>query len=216
VPSAREAIIQYNPDLVFLDIHLQHDSAFDLLETLPEIKFEIIFVTAYSNYGLQAIKFAALDYILKPIDELELSKALEKAKTRIEQKSTNERLQQLLENLNIVEQNALRIALPTFEETRFVHLTEVVRCEADAGYTRFILNSGECILVSRTLKEYVDMLQGYGFLRPHQSHLVNKAFIKSWVREDGGLLLMNDSARIPISKSNRKSIKDILSKIHKT
>lgn len=215
VDSGRQAIKIHRPELVFLDIQLYEQSGFDLLKQLGEINFEIIFVTAYDQYGIQAVKFAALDYLLKPIDIDELATAVSKARTAINQKQKNERLGYLLEYLKDDNQTRPRIALPLFDETRYVNINDIIRCEADNTYTRFILNGGEQILVSKTLKEYAGMLLNYSFLRSHQSHLVNTVFIKSWLREDGGSLLLTDGTKIPVSKLNREKTKEMLTALFK-
>src|SRR5882757_6914583 len=163
VDDTLAAIKHHKPDLVFLDIQLHNRSGFDILKQLDEINFEIIFVTAYDNYGIQAVKFAALDYLLKPIDTDELTLAINKARVAIEKKQHNDRLNYLLDYLKDDNQVKPRIALPLFNETRYVNINEIVRCEADNTYTKFILKSGEQILVSKTLKEYADMLLTYGF-----------------------------------------------------
>lgn len=204
------AIQKHRPELVFLDIQLHGRSGFDLLRELDEINFAIIFVTAYDNYGIQAVKFAALDYLLKPIDIDELQAAVNKARMAIQQTKKNERLGHLLEYLKDEKQVSPRIALPMFSETRFVNVSDIIHCEADNTYTRFFLKDGEKVLVSKTLKEYADMLAPHGFLRTHQTHLVNTDYIKSWIREDGGSLLLKDNTKIPISKVNRTKVKDML------
>lgn len=207
VNEAIRIIREHQPQLVFLDIQLHTETGFDLLKQLGEINFEIIFITAYNQYAIQAIKFSALDYLLKPIDIDELSAAVDKARRSIQQKQKNERLGYLLEYLKDENKATPRIALPMLGETRYVNISDIVRCEADNTYTRFILNNGEKILVSKTLKEYADMLTGHHFLRTHQTHLVNMAYIKSWLREDGGSLLLTDQTKIPISKLNREKVK---------
>ncbi|MBD1385121.1 response regulator transcription factor [Mucilaginibacter rigui] len=211
VDDALRAIILHRPQLVFLDIQLHGRSGFDLLKQLGDIDFEIIFVTAYDQYGIQAIKFAALDYLLKPIDIDELKHAVDKARKAIQQKQKNERLNHLLDYLKDDKKNPSRIALPMFSETRYVNIPDIVRCEADNTYTKFVIIGGEHILVSKTLKEYADMLTGQGFIRAHQSHLVNMSYIKSWLREDGGSLLLTDNTKIPVSKLNREKVKAALS-----
>lgn len=210
VAEAAAAMKQHRPDLVFLDIQLHGQSGFDLLKQLDEVSFAVIFVTAYDHYGIQAVKFAALDYLLKPIDIDELTAAVAKARKAILQTKKNERLDHLLEYLKDDKQVSPRIALPMFGETRYVNVHDITRCEADNTYTRFFLANGEQVLVSKTLKEYADMLARYNFLRTHQTHLINTAYIKSWIREDGGSLLLNDNTKIPISKVNRAKVKDIL------
>jgi two-component system LytT family response regulator len=210
VDSGLKAIQQHRPELLLLDIQLYDRSGFDLLKQLDAVSFEIIFVTAYNQYGIQAVKFAALDYLLKPIDIDELKAALAKARLAISQKKQNQRLSYLLDYLKDDNQTKPRIALPLFNETRYVNIADIIRCEADNTYTRFILTGGEQIMVSKTLKEYADMLTAYGFIRSHQSHLVNKAFVKSWLREDGGSLLLMDGTKIPVSKLNRDKVKGLL------
>ncbi len=210
VSEAVIAIKTHRPELVFLDIQLHGQSGFDLLKQLDEIDFAVIFVTAYDHYGIQAVKFAALDYLLKPIDIDELVAAADKARKAIRQTKKHERLDHLLEYLRDEKQGSPRIALPMFGETRYVNINDIVRCEADNTYTRFYLTNGEQVLVSKTLKEYADMLARYEFLRTHQTHLVNMAQIKSWIREDGGSLLLNDNTKIPISKINRIKVKEML------
>lgn len=211
VDDALRDIILHRPQLVFLDIQLHGRSGFDLLKQLGDIDFEIIFVTAYDQYGIQAIKFAALDYLLKPIDIDELKQAVDKARKTIQQKHKNERLNHLLDYLRDDKKSPARIALPMFSETRYVNIPDIVRCEADNTYTKFVITGGEQILVSKTLKEYADMLTGHGFIRAHQSHLVNISYIKSWLREDGGSLLLTDNTKIPVSKLNREKVKAALS-----
>jgi two-component system LytT family response regulator len=210
VNEAISIIREHQPQLVFLDIQLHAQTGFDLLKQLGEINFEIIFITAYNQYAIQAIRFSALDYLLKPIDIDELTAAIDKARKHIHEKQKNERLGYLLEYLKDENKATPRIALPMLGETRYVNIADIVRCEADNTYTRFILNNGERILVSKTLKEYADMLTGHRFLRTHQTHLINMAYIKSWLREDGGSLLLNDQTKIPISKLNREKVKAAL------
>jgi two-component system LytT family response regulator len=208
IEDAIKAIEQYRPQLVFLDIQLHQQSGFDLLKQLSRIDFEVIFVTAYDQYGIQAVKFSALDYLLKPIDTDELKAAVDKARKAIDLKQNNERIAYMLTYLKDGNKSQPRIALPLFGETRYVDIKDIVRCEADNTYTRFVLSSGEQVLVSKTLKEYADMLINYGFLRAHQSHLVNIAFIKSLLREDGGTLLLTNNTKIPVSKLNRDRVKE--------
>lgn len=212
VEDALEIISQLQPELVFLDIQLKDQSGFDLLRQLKNISFEIIFVTAYDQYGIHAVKFAALDYLLKPIDILELKSAVEKALAKIALKKRNEKLDHLLDFLKAGPGHSPKIALPLLNETSYVAVNEIIRCEADNTYTFFYLASGQKILVSRILKEYAGILSPYGFVRVHQSHLVNIHFVKSWLKEDGGMLLLNDNTKIPVSRPNRDNVKEILNR----
>ena len=214
--SADEAIHlikTVTPDLVFLDIQMPGKSGFDLLRSLDKTDFEVIFVTAYDQYGIQAIKFSALDYLLKPVDVEELKQAVEKAKTKIAARHQNQNISNLLDYLQKPKQQSPRIALPTLQETHYVKLEDIVRCEASDNYTCFFLSTGEKILVSRTLKEYADLLKAHNFQRTHQSHLVNMRFVKSFLKEDGGTLLLQDKTRIPISRQNLETIRKALNDI---
>ena len=202
---------KHRPELLFLDIQLHGHSGFELLKQLEHIDFEIIFVTAYDQYGIQAIKFSALDYLLKPIDVEELQAAVQKARVKLSQRKTNDRLESLVSYLKSGKETPPVIALPLQEEIRYVPVSDIIRCEASNTYTYFYLQGGEKILVSQTLKEYDSLLRTHGFLRTHQSHLVNPHYVKSWIREDGGLLLLKDTTKIPVSKSHRETVKANLS-----
>lgn len=210
-----EAFTQINlhrPDLLFLDIQMGKTTGFDLLNQLTEKTFEVVFVTAYDNYGIQAVKFAALDYLLKPVDPDELKVAVEKAEIRIKNKIHGEQLNFLLSQIKKNEPGTPKIALPQQHEIRYVSVDDIVRCVADNTYTFFHLNNGDKILISKPLKEYADLLKPHGFVRAHQSHLVNPKFVKSWLKEDGGTLLMDSGDKIPVSKPNRELVKGILGK----
>src|SRR5690606_9687866 len=180
---------------------------------LPTRNFEVIFVTAYDQYGIQAVKFAALDYLLKPIDIEELVNAVNKAGYKLAKQIQTSQLDFLLQQIKIPETNISKIALQMQSEIRYVALLEIVRCEADNTYTHFFLSSGEKILVSKSLKEYADLLCPSGFLRTHQSHLVNPKYVKSWLKEDGGMLLLISGEKIPISKPNKETVKQALQQL---
>jgi two-component system LytT family response regulator len=210
ITGASSLIKLHQPELVFLDIQMGKQSGFDLLNSLSEKFFEVIFVTAYDQYGIQAVKFAALDYLLKPLDIDELKLAVNKAAQKLSSKRKTQQLEFLLEYLKKPSSIAVKIALPQQQEIRYVEVNEVVRCEAESSYTFFILSSGERILISRPLKEYDELLRSQQFIRTHQSHLVNQSFVKSWLREDGGILLLTNGERIPVSKQNRERVKEAL------
>lgn len=213
VNAAVDAIQKYVPDLVFLDIQMGDQTGFDVLKDLPVRNFEVVFVTAYNQYGIQAVKFAALDYLLKPVDIDELMDAVDKAEHKLARRLPTSQLDFLLQQLKKPETIASKIALQMQGEIRYITLSEIIRCEADNTYTHFFLSSGEKILVSKSLKEYADLLRPNGFLRTHQSHLVNPKFVKSWLKEDGGVLLLNSGEKIPVSKSNKETVKQALQKL---
>lgn len=212
IEDAFEKVSLHQPDLLFLDIQMGKNTGFDLLNKLPGKAFEVIFVTAFDNYGIQAVKFAALDYLLKPVDPDELIAAVSKAEDRIASRNNSEQLNFLLSQIKRTEPNIPKIALPQQHEIRYVAINDIVRCAADNTYTFFYLANGEKILISKPLKEYSDLLKPQGFVRTHQSHLVNPKFVKSWLKEDGGILSMNNGDKIPVSKPNREMVKNILGK----
>lgn len=208
--DALDVIEKHSPNLVFLDIQLGDKTGFDVLKQLPSRNFEVVFVTAFDKYGIQAVKFAALDYLLKPIDIEELILAVDKAEHKLATQTQSSQLDFLLQQLIKPETNLRKIALQMQSEIRYVNLSDIIRCEADNTYTQFFLSSGEKILVSKSLKEYSDLLQPNGFLRTHQSHLVNPKYVKSWLREDGGILLLLSGEKIPVSKPNKDLVKQAL------
>lgn len=198
------------PDLVFLDIQMPGASGFEVLKAFPKIYFEVIFITAHDQYGIQAIKFSALDYLLKPIDIIEFKAAIEKAKEKINAKKQNHNIENLLEYIKSGQHDSPKIALPTLSEIRYIKVNTIVRCEAENNYTTFFLDGGEQILVCKTLKEYDELLQPHRFIRTHQSHLVNLQFVKSYLKEDGGTLLLTDQTKIPISRQNKDRVRNVL------
>jgi len=211
--EARQIILRENPDLLFLDIQMPRKNGFDLLQSLNNFSFEIIFVTAFDKYGIRAIKFSAIDYVLKPVNIPELKSAIEKATEKINQKKKNlklENLLQLLEQKHVPEDH--RIALPTLKEIRFAKTVDIIRCESSNNYTSFFLIGKEKLIVSKPIYEYEELLTDYGFIRCHQSHLINRIFIRSIIKEDGGYLLLEDNSQIPISRQKKEEIKNLLSK----
>lgn len=209
--EGEKIILQHTPDLVFLDIQMPGKSGFDLLKNLRQPQFEIIFVTAFDKYGIQAVKFSAIDYLLKPIKIDDLKDAVNKAVAKCMQKKQNLQLENLLQVLkNNQQKEEHRIALSSAKETRFVKTNDIIRCESSNNYTSFFLMNGEKIITSKPIFEYEEILEGYGFIRCHQSHLVNKKFIKSWIKEDGGYLLLDDQSQIPISRQKKEQLKQML------
>jgi two-component system LytT family response regulator len=206
-------IKQHKPELVLLDIQMPHKSGFDLLKEFPEPWFEVIFITAYDNYGIQAIKFSALDYLLKPVNVNELKDAIVKAVKKITGKIKDHKLENFLSYVMRGQKEVPKLALPTFKEVRYVRLNDIVRCEASDNYTTFYLASGEHVLVSKTLKEFAEILHYHGFIRTHQSHLVNVDFVKSLLKEDGGVLLLQNLVKVPISRQNKEEVKAALKTI---
>jgi two-component system LytT family response regulator len=209
--SAILAIHNLNPDLIFLDIRMPGGNAFEMLEQLPRNGFEVIFITAYDEYAFRAFEFNALDYLLKPLNFKKLISAVEKAKSKISIKEENHRLRNLVSNLER-DYRDQKIALPNEEKTEFIAVRDIIRCQADSNYTRFFLLNGNSIIVSKTLKEYELALEEHNFHRVHNSHLVNLDHVRAYSRKDGGCLEMIDRSCIPISRTRREAVKELLIK----
>jgi two-component system LytT family response regulator len=207
--TGRKAILMHQPDLVFLDIQMPGENGFDLLKSLPDSDFDVVFVTAYDHYGIQAVKFSAVDYLLKPIHPDELISAVRKVSGRQGHRRRHEQLENLLQQLNQSKEEH-RIALPTLRETRLIRTRDIIRLESSNNYSHIYLTGGEKLTASRPIHEYEDLLTDYGFLRPHQSHLVNRVYIKSLLREDGGTLLLEDGSRVPVSRNKKGAILEAL------
>jgi two-component system, LytTR family, response regulator len=206
-----EVIRRFRPDLVFLDIQMPGRNGFELLQSLENVDFEVVFVTAYDQYGVQAVKFSALDYLVKPIKIKELEAAVSKAMERRRQKTHNLHLENLLQLLQRRQQrDEHRIALPALKETRFVRPKDVIRCESSNSYTTFYLNTGEKLTVSKPIYVYENLLKEYGFVRCQQSHLVNTHYVISLVKEDGGYLILEDGVKIPVSRDKRELVRSAL------
>ncbi len=201
VAQGVKIISEEKPDVIFLDIQMPDGTGFDLLEKTKGLKYKVIFVTAYDQFALKAIKFSALDYILKPVDPQQLIESVNRIKEPgYDVETITHKIQTLLRNKNGFE----RITLPTFEGYRFINIKDIVRCEADNNYTNFFLNSGEKILVTKTLKEYDETLSGLDFVRVHQSHLVNIKFVDRYIKGDGGTIVMADGSEVDVSRRRKE------------
>ncbi|ASU32691.1 LytR/AlgR family response regulator transcription factor [Mucilaginibacter xinganensis] len=204
-------ILKHQPELVFLDIQMPNKTGFDLLRGLSNYDFEVIFVTAFDNYAIQAMRFAAVDYLLKPIDINELQAAVDRAVKKCRLKVQNQQLENLIHLLKSQQNKEdQRIALTTLKETRFVKTSGIIRCESSNNYSTFFLQDGEELLVSKPIYEYEEILKDYGFIRCHQSHLVNKKFVKSWKKEYGDHLLLFNGTEVPVSRSKKDEVKRAL------
>lgn len=204
--EALKLVRQLQPDLLFLDIEMGAASGFDLLKSLTGTQnFEVIFVTAFDQYGIQAIKACAIDYLLKPINILELTGAVDKALERIGRKKENLRIKELVSNLDRGEDEQ-RIAIPLSDKVEFVNVGKIVRLQAEGNYTHIYLEDGKKYLVSKTLKDYAELLERFNFIRTHQSHLINFKKIASYVKSEGGYIMMDDNSQIPVSRMKKDEI----------
>ena len=202
VKEAIKVIETDMPDLIFLDVEMPHGSGFDLLLQFPEKTFDVIFITAFNHYAIQAIKFSAVDYILKPININEFIQAVAKVFDKRDQDSdTGAKYDILLENIRTTPPT--RLAIPTADGMEFLNTQEIIRIEADRSYSWFYMTDKRKILVSRNLKEFQELLASRNFFRPHNSHLINLEHVKKYVRHDGNSTIMADGSQIPISRNNR-------------
>jgi two-component system, LytTR family, response regulator len=203
VNTALTAIRHYKPDLVFLDIEMPYGNAFDLLDKLMPIHFEVIFITAFDTYTLKAFKYSALDYLLKPVDIEDLKAAVKRAIERLDGKNINLQLANLLGNLKNNQPGLQKIALPALDGIMFVHVTEIIRFEANGSYTDVHFDSTEKITVSKNIKEYEDILSPSIFCRVHNSHIINLNRVKKYHKGRGGYLVMDDGTNIEVSIRRR-------------
>lgn len=209
IDHAYDLCVLLKPDVVFLDVELGNETGFMLLEKPNLPPFKVIFVTAHEKYSLQALRFSALDYLLKPIDTDDLKQAVAKAQTALSKDDLTTRLDALLHNLYHVDKAQKKLVLKTFDQIHIVNVKDIMQCISDKNYTIFALANGSKIMVSKNLGEYEDMLTDYGFFRIHHSHLVNVDFIARYDKKNGGILVLKDNTTVPVSM--RK--KNILLKI---
>jgi two-component system LytT family response regulator len=195
-------IREKNPDLVLLDVEMPHGSGFDLLAQFPEKTFDVIFITAFNHYAIRAIKYSAVDYILKPININEFILAVEKVtEKRTHEHLPDHNLETLLENLR--SPLPARLAIPTSEGMEYINTHEIIRIEAERSYCWFYLTGKRKMLVSRNLKEYQDLLNDRSFFRSHNSHLINLEFVKKYIKADGGSIVMEDGSQVPVSRTRK-------------
>ena len=213
VATGVKAINTHKPDLVLLDINMPDGTGFDLLKKLDNPNFKIIFITAYEEYAVQAFEFSAIDYILKPVDPKKLFDAINKAHQLVEQENISLKLNALFANLENSASENKKLVLKTAESIYIVNTTDIIRCESDAGYTLFYLLDGKKILVSRNLKDYEEMLDGYGFYRIHQSHLINLKYIDHYSKIEGGAVIMKDNSYLPVARRKKESFLKLLEMI---
>ena len=209
--SAFEAITNKEPDLVFLDIEMPNGNAFDLLEKFKNINFNIIFTTAYDHYAIKAIKFSAVDYILKPIDPEELVIAVKRFEEKTSEKTTlDKQFKTLLSNVR-PENKLKKVGIPDGDGLIFINLSDIIRCDSDGNYTFFILTSGKKIIASRTLGEYEQMFADDNFFRVHRSHLINLEHVKKYIKGEGGYVVMSDNSQVEVSRRNKTDFLEKLS-----
>lgn len=196
-----ESINKYLPELVFLDIEMPHKNGFDVLQETKDLNYQVIFTTAYDQFAIKAFKYSALDYLLKPIDILELQAAVSKVRANKQENNLNEKVDLFFQKYKSASKDL--IALPVGEAMQVLHYDEIIRCESESNYTHIHLRGGKKIMVAKTLKEIQETLNGLVFLRVHQSHLINMHHIKEFYKGEGAYLIMDDGSNIAVSRSKK-------------
>lgn len=210
LPDAIDAINKLRPDIVMLDIELGKDNAFDIYNNFPKPFFKIIFVTSYQQYAVQAFRFAASGYLLKPVDPDLLAEALHRAKADIEKSSITSKIDSLLHDLSSPVQKAKRILLRTSDNIHVVELDDIMYCEASRSYTKFYMSDNSKIIVSVTLGEYEDLLKEFDFLRIHHSYLLNMRYIKRFSKAEGGQIVLKDNTSLPVASRKKDQVLEML------
>jgi two-component system, LytTR family, response regulator len=203
-------LLKTPPDLLYLDIEMPHLNGFDLLEKVGDLTFQVVFTTAYDRYAVRAFKFSALDYLLKPIDPVELKATVEKAaqKVQVVQQQLDLLKQQLLSS-----RRSSKIALPQLNGFIIADIEQIIYCESDSNYTRFHMKNNEQYLICRSLGEVESLLEGYSFFRPHKQFLVNTDEIKRVVRDEGTILELSNGTQVPVSRQKLDGVKQIFNRI---
>lgn len=211
VKSSIKEIKTHKPDLLFLDIDLQDGSGFDILKNVDYNNIKVIFITAYQEYAIEAIKFSAFDYILKPFNSGELIKTVQRVLDEQTTKNNALRFEAIISNFGNSLPELKKIVLKTSDRIYLVNIKDIIRCEAENNYTIFHLSNGNKIMVSKTIKTYETLLAEHEFLRVHQSHLVNLNYIQHFDKPDGGLLVLSDNSTIPVSHQKKSLLLEYFS-----
>jgi two-component system LytT family response regulator len=203
--KAADMVHNFQPALIFLDIQMPHLNGFEVLERMPNKNFKIIFTTAYNEYAIQAIRFSAFDYLLKPVDIEELQASVQRfLQGNEDYKQQFELLKNIMHNIQAPSADSFRLALPTRDGVHFLVPEEIVRCESVGNYTKFYATNGKTYLISRTLGDYDGLLSPYNFIRTHKSHLVNRKYI-SFIDHDG-FVVLKDNTRVEVSRRRKEEV----------
>lgn len=208
VPSGLDLVTRERPDILFLDVDMGGRTGFDLLRALPGKRPQVIFTTAHAGYAVNAIKFSALDYLVKPIDRMELSSAIARARELVGSTKDDRRYEELLKNMDRAIEDRV-IALPISTGLQMVHVNEIVACEADGQYTTIHMRGGK-LLLSKALGEFEELLDDPRFIRVHHGQTVNIKHIKQYKRGEGGEVIMSNDMSIPVSKRKKAELLDKL------
>ena len=212
IDEAYNIIKDQKPNLVLLDIKMPGGSGFDLLSKFGKIDFKVIFITAYEEFAIKAFEFAAIDYLLKPLDLDALFKAIEKAKFTL-QAELSLQLNTLLNNISSPSNEEKKLVLKTSNNIHIVNIDSIIHLKSDHNYSAFYINDGRKIVVSKTLREYDDLLEKHNFFRVHKSHLINLKQISRFERANGGTLIMSNESRIPVATRKKESLLELFDKM---
>ena len=213
VESGIKAIKQFDPDLVFLDVEMDDGNGIDLIKRIGTFNFQLVFITAHDKYAVSAFKLSAIDFLLKPIDPEELISSVNRAGQNIKNRNLEMQFQILQESLSSITVNEKKIVLKDSESIYFVKVADIVHCKAEGPYTEFYLIPQQKITISKSLKEYEELLEPYGFIRTHHSHLVNIKRVVRFDKADGGSLLLENKQTVPVSQRKRDQILELLNNI---
>src|SRR6187401_2238926 len=202
--DALAAIKKYSPDLVFLDVEMPKMNGFEMLEQLSSVDFEIIFTTSYDQYALKAIRFSAIDYLLKPVDSDELQRAIQKVIHR-SQKPIAQQLEILMQKIHQPSTPINKIAMPTMEGLQMIPVDSIISCESDSNYTILFLKNNKKVIVSRTLKDIEELLEDHSFVRIHRCYLANLNEVEKYVKGEGGYLVMSDGTSMEVQRNEKES-----------
>lgn len=212
VANGLSMLSSYIPDVVFLDVELGDGTGMDLLSQLKNPTFKVIFITAHDKYAVNAFKHSALDFLLKPINPEDLVTAVQKTKEAISNQHLVTQISVLKEYLSPIAQTEHKVILKDSQSIYFVKVNDIIRCESETSYTTFYLTTGEEIVISKKLKEFDELLEPHGFLRVHQSHLINAKKIKRFDKQDGGFIVLDNNDTVPVSQRKKDYVLSVLSK----
>lgn len=210
VESGIRLIIEKKPELVLLDVELGEETGFQILEALKPYSFKVVFITGYGSYALRAIKFSAIEYILKPIDITEFKVAIQKVISELHKKNEHEMQNQYLLDSMRKEFNLKKLVLKTSDSLHIIDINNILYCQSDNSYTTFFIENEDKIVVSKSIKEYEELLCEHSFFRPHQSYLVNLNQVKKIDKSDGGFIIMKNKKEIPVSVRQKKQLVSML------
>ena len=206
------SLARHRPELLMLDIQIEGGTSFDLLDEIDSSQYQIIFITAYDHYAIEAFKYSAIDYLLKPIDPDELQMAVERARHYQQIQGSRHQIGLLMDQIK-GNSHAKKMVLKTAESIHLVAMKDIIRCEAHGNYCTFHMYDGEKIMVSRTLKDFDKMLAMKGFYRIHHAHLVNIDHIKKYHKTEGGTLIMQDGSQLPVAVRKKGALLELLEQL---